>query len=371
MAATGLALSLSFGVLGCGGSKEASDENLAAADAAPPAAAAPAPAPEAAPAPAPAAGTEAAKAEPAPAEPAEPKSNAQNAADTDDLLAAARSSANADAAASNSSSGSPPASGSGSSSSGSSSGAPAASDSGSSSSSSMASAYDHRPTQSSNPNAAMEAAIRGQQGGSSSSSGAPSSSSDPSAAMRAAYAQSGQGSSSSSGGDSSSSSSSSYGEGGQPLAPGEDSKSGGPYENPINSAKTFLAAIKAKDPDKLADAVALRSISEMEGATQKHQSKYFKPILERSVEQDTLDELAAMFEGMQIVGKNNPKSTGELGVILGKTAENKFVQITLYTRKEKAGWKVKDFSQTRVTDHNPYAAPKMPTGRMPARGRRR
>ncbi len=186
--------------------------------------------------------------------------------------------------------------------------------------------------------------------------------------MASAYQQSGSGSSS---GGSSSGGSTSEGSGGAAGGSTGGRVFGG---LPRKAAEAFLAAVQTKDPDQLAETVALRSVSEMEGATLKHQQKYFKPILEKSVESDTLDELAAMFNGMKVVGENDPRTTGTLGVILGKAGEGeskdgKYVTITLKMRKEKAGWKVLDFSQPRVADHNPFAAPKMPTGRGAPRRR--
>ena len=80
------------------------------------------------------------------------------------------------------------------------------------------------------------------------------------------------------------------------------------------------------------------------------QSPLFQAILEKRLEPETMDELATLFTGMEIVSRNDPRSTGELGVIVGRIDEQgRRIMATLQMRREKAGWKVRDF-ETRVLD---------------------
>ncbi len=112
------------------------------------------------------------------------------------------------------------------------------------------------------------------------------------------------------------------------------------FSNPYKGAETFLDAVQSKDPNRLALAVALRSARE---ATADHRD-IFQAILEYRLDSDTMDALAEAFEGMKIAGANQVKSTGLLGIILSKTEGRDQVRRTLYVRREKAGWKVLDFT---------------------------
>lgn len=70
----------------------------------------------------------------------------------------------------------------------------------------------------------------------------------------------------------------------------------------------------------------------------------FKSILSQSLDSEDLDKLAAEFDGMKVIDRNVAKSTGMVGVIVGKMDKNKRITRTLYVRREKDGWKVQDFS---------------------------
>jgi hypothetical protein len=145
-----------------------------------------------------------------------------------------------------------------------------------------------------------------------------------------------------------------YGAGGQQLAEAD-------YSDPVKGAESFLSAVQSKDPDRLADAVALRSPTEAEPKRQ----ALFRSLLEGNAEPSTLDDLAAAFQGMRIVDMNNVKSTGTRGVIVERSEENgDTTRRTLYVRREKAGWKVKDFSNAKIIEgFNPQQRQNRPGGR--------
>jgi hypothetical protein len=134
------------------------------------------------------------------------------------------------------------------------------------------------------------------------------------------------------------------------------------FRTPMGAVNAFLDALKAKDPDRLAEATALRAPTE---ASVKNQ-KLFTAILERSLAEDELGELNTKLDGFQIADHNVPKSTGRYSIILVKPGKNGATfRRTIYTRHEKAGWKVYDISGEGKVD-----APIMiPRGGM--RGRRR
>jgi hypothetical protein len=113
------------------------------------------------------------------------------------------------------------------------------------------------------------------------------------------------------------------------------------YENPFKAATTFLNAVKAKDAKRLTEAVALRS--KYEARSQKHRD-LFSAILEENADQAKIDELAEAFDGMNIIGANDVKSSGMRGIIVGKTVKGDRYWRTLFVRHEANGWKIQDFS---------------------------
>jgi len=117
----------------------------------------------------------------------------------------------------------------------------------------------------------------------------------------------------------------------------------GNFRNPMTAAAAFLAALRAKNPDMLAQATALRAPTE---ASPKYQ-KVFTAILEQSLAPEDLDELAKKLEGYAIIGHNTPKSTGKFDVIVGRMQGTSQFHRTITLRKEKAGWKVVDLSGAR------------------------
>ncbi len=119
------------------------------------------------------------------------------------------------------------------------------------------------------------------------------------------------------------------------------------YDSPYAGANTFLDALDKKDTRVLAEAVAIRSEFEAETTFKRN---LFKAIREESLATSDLDQLAELFKDMKIVSRNTPKSTGSLGVIVGKMDKEKYEYRTrtLTMRHEKLGWKVQDFSGPRV-----------------------
>jgi hypothetical protein len=119
------------------------------------------------------------------------------------------------------------------------------------------------------------------------------------------------------------------------------------YNTPYTAVQTFLAALKAKDAERLADATALHAATESSA----HYRKMFTAILSNDLAPEDLDELAKKFEGFNIMGQNQAKSSGRLGIIVGKAGTGRdtgdqFTR-TITVRKEKAGWKVCDISGQR------------------------
>jgi hypothetical protein len=352
--AAGLALLLG----GCGGGSDENAGEVASADPSPPTAAAPeapAPAPAAPTPPAAAAAPEApapapVAAAPAPA-PGEPGRRVENSAATDDLLQIAQGAASAAPAP-----------------------APAAAAPGAAPggmpgdpSSAMAAAYGAAGSGSGPSSGGPPSGYAGTSGarppagypGAGGSSGAPGPPGESStASMEAAYRQAGRSggslpgdsSSGAAGGGSSSGTGSmeaayaggSSGSGSGGAAAGEPD-----YTTAVKGAETFLAAVTSKNVERIADALALRSVSDTEGS-----AKYkatFQAILDRSIDPEAIEQIAANFKDMKIVGTNSVKSSGSRGIIIGRTNEKQeFLTRTLTMRREKAGWKVLDLSGIRV-----------------------
>jgi hypothetical protein len=132
------------------------------------------------------------------------------------------------------------------------------------------------------------------------------------------------------------------------------------FHYPATAVTAFLAALKAKDKDKLAQATAKRAATEAE---EKHR-KIFSEIIDGSISDDDLSEIAKAFEGFRVMTVLNAKSTGRIGVVVGKmTKGGGHLQRTIMARKEKEGWKIVDVEDL----YNFKAMPNFGTGR----GRRR
>ena len=127
------------------------------------------------------------------------------------------------------------------------------------------------------------------------------------------------------------------------------------YTSPGSAVASFLNALRVKDPERLAEATALRAPTEASPAYR----KVFTSILEQSLAPEELEELSKKFDGMQPVGQNDPKTTGRLGIIYGKMEKNGSQLTRTFTaRHEKNGWKVVDISGQRVFE-KPIAMPRM------------
>jgi predicted nucleotide-binding protein len=128
---------------------------------------------------------------------------------------------------------------------------------------------------------------------------------------------------------------------------GAGAAGGGPLALQYKAVTDFLDAVKAKNKDRLAEVVALRA--PIEAATPKNK-KLFSAILDQSISDAEVDEIAKALEGFQIVGNNEAKSSGRLGIIIAKTSENDYLQRTVTVRKEAKGWRVVDISPQASID---------------------
>ena len=116
--------------------------------------------------------------------------------------------------------------------------------------------------------------------------------------------------------------------------------------SPEGAVRTFLNALQAKDRDRLAEATALRS--QTEASTDKTK-ELFGRIVDLSISDAEIDDLAKKLRGFHIAGENAPKSTGRLGIYIDKpTAEGSVLRVTLTVRKEKKGWGVMDMSSNPI-----------------------
>jgi len=116
----------------------------------------------------------------------------------------------------------------------------------------------------------------------------------------------------------------------------------GDTTSPDGAVKAFLSALKDKDRERLTEATALRASTPEEGGKYRDM---FARIIDSSIADSELDDLATKLEGFKVSGENQPKSTGRLGVTVKKpTDTGGFLQRTVTVRKEKKGWGVLDIS---------------------------
>jgi hypothetical protein len=107
-----------------------------------------------------------------------------------------------------------------------------------------------------------------------------------------------------------------------------------------------LNALRDKDRDRLAEATALRS--QTEASTEK-KKELFAKVVDTSISDTELDEMAKTLDGYQVAGENAAKSTKSLGIIIRKTQENgDTLSRTVTVRKEKKGWGVLDMSEAHL-----------------------
>ena len=120
---------------------------------------------------------------------------------------------------------------------------------------------------------------------------------------------------------------------------------------PVGAVRTFLNALKARDADRLAEATARRAA--VESAT-KNQDTFTK-ILEISLSDSALDELAKKLEGYEVAYENPAKSTGKVDVVIQKSTGNGARSTRKVTvRREKKGWGVLDIGGS--TDFSPLGS---------------
>jgi hypothetical protein len=132
--------------------------------------------------------------------------------------------------------------------------------------------------------------------------------------------------------------------------PGVGGKSeSGDTTSPDGAVKAFLSALKDKDRERLTEATALRASTAEEGGKYRDM---FGRIIDSSISDSELDDLASKLEGYSVSGENQAKSTGKLGVILKKsTDDGGWLSRTVTVRKEKKGWGVLDISTPPIEFH--------------------
>ena len=136
-----------------------------------------------------------------------------------------------------------------------------------------------------------------------------------------------------------------------------DPAGGGAKDNfttAFDATSSFLAALKSKNLSRIAEATALHAPTEASGKNQ----KLFAAILDQSLSDEDLDEFVKNMDGYQIVGMNQPKSTGRIGITLAKAEGTSQMLRTVTVRHEKKGWKVVDISPRREIE-KPIVMPRM------------
>jgi hypothetical protein len=123
---------------------------------------------------------------------------------------------------------------------------------------------------------------------------------------------------------------------------GTDANAPANYTTPMYGAVTFLNAVKSKNKDRIADATALRAQNEAHSVALQ---KLFTQIVDLSVSDEQIDELAKALNGYVISGVDMATSSGRQKVVLGKSnGANGQFRRTLTMRREAKGWKVGDIS---------------------------
>ena len=131
----------------------------------------------------------------------------------------------------------------------------------------------------------------------------------------------------------------------------------GAFRNPATAVNAFLSALRAKNKDRLSQATARRAARE---AAEKHQ-KIFAAILDQSISDEELDDMAKALEGFRVQSILPAKSTGQIGVLISKMDNRDRLQKTVNVRLEKEGWKVMDFGGT--VDFKPVGTYRRPGSR--------
>ncbi len=113
------------------------------------------------------------------------------------------------------------------------------------------------------------------------------------------------------------------------------------FRQPMTAVAAFLAALQSKDKNRLAQATAIRSATEAE----EKRRKVFASIVDQSISDDELADMAKTLEGYQVVTQLPAKSTGRIGVVIGRATNRDTLQRTVTVRKEREGWKVMDIAE--------------------------
>jgi hypothetical protein len=117
------------------------------------------------------------------------------------------------------------------------------------------------------------------------------------------------------------------------------------FRTPQGAVRTFLNALKAKDADRLSEATARRAAVDSTGKNQ----ELFSKILEVTLPDSELDDLAKKLAGYQISGENPQKSTGRADVVVSKRNDDGSSSSRRITaRREKKGWGVLDIGPEQI-----------------------
>lgn len=129
--------------------------------------------------------------------------------------------------------------------------------------------------------------------------------------------------------------------------PGGSSSDNGPADThtAAGAVRAFFKALQAKDRDALAEATAQRAAADSPLETTSPHKELFGRILDGSISDSELDDLASKLEGFKVAGEDAPKSTGRLKVYADKTDGRGGRLRRVFTlRKERKGWGVMDIS---------------------------
>jgi hypothetical protein len=133
---------------------------------------------------------------------------------------------------------------------------------------------------------------------------------------------------------------------GQLGARGTEADNGpGDTHTPVGAVRAFLSALKAKDRDRLSDATAAHAASNSPVETVSKNKDLFGKIIDGSISDSELDDIAKKLDGFHVAGENAVKSTGRAGVYADKPNDSGgFYRRTFTLRKEKKGWGIMDIS---------------------------
>jgi hypothetical protein len=138
------------------------------------------------------------------------------------------------------------------------------------------------------------------------------------------------------------------GAGAAPGAAGDNAKAdAGPadFRTPQGAVRTFLNALKAKDADRLSEATARRAPVESSGKNQ----DLFTKIVDVTLPDSELDDLAKKLDRYQISGENPQKSTGKADVVVSRRNDDGSSSSRRITaRREKKGWGVLDIGPEQI-----------------------